>query len=566
MLLFVFPGVLCAQGTTDVMILGKNKGAVESIDSNGTLYLDVQKTARKLGASVEVFAQSKQAKVSMKGFYAILSSPLTDIIVNAQTVKLKSPVIAYRGKIMAPAEFFMLPQLQNVLERDISFENGKMWVEKRYNLAYENNSAGKDFSAISFTVKDGVSYKAQELNRHTVQVTFPGGVLKRELFLHMKNGFVRSAQISQPSGSSPTLKIILDKKTKAWAMNEEGDKLVFRAGINQAAVAGTAVSPEEAESEPEPETETQSVAEPVVKPEPPAAPVQRAPDLTQEDELAKDGQDRVFGDGPSISASSGVLKPSVMTADTSASASSRPVITSAPEPKTASARKKMRIMLDPGHGGKDPGAVRKGYKEKNWNLAVAKELYQLFKKGGFEVKMTRNDDTFIALSTRSKMANEFKADLFVSVHVNAAKNASANGFQVYFRSEKATDKEAADVASFENEALQYEEVHYNFVDALLQSLAKNEYVNESSKLAGYMRNAVYKQPGIGIAVSHNNSVRQANFYVLKGVNSPAVLVEMGYISSPKDRARLAQKTVQKKMAQGIYNGVYNYAKQEGWIR
>ena len=99
----------------------------------------------------------------------------------------------------------------------------------------------------------------------------------------------------------------------------------------------------------------------------------------------------------------------------------------------------------------------------------------------------------------------------------------------------------------------------------MQSLAKNEFVNESSKLAGYVRNAVYKQPGIGVSVNQNSSVRQANFYVLKGVNSPAILVEMGYISSAKDRARLSQKAVQKKMAQGIFNGVRDYAKKEGWI-
>ena len=135
---------------------------------------------------------------------------------------------------------------------------------------------------------------------------------------------------------------------------------------------------------------------------------------------------------------------------------------------------------------------------------------------------------------------------------------------MYFRSEKATDKEADETAALENEALQYEEVHYNFVDALLQSLAKNEYINESSKLAGYIKKAVYKQPGIGIAVD-GNAIRQANFYVLKGVQCPSVLVEMGFISSPKDRARLSQSAVQKKMAQGIYNGIVSYAKQEGWI-
>ena len=81
----------------------------------------------------------------------------------------------------------------------------------------------------------------------------------------------------------------------------------------------------------------------------------------------------------------------------------------------------------------------------------------------------------------------------------------------------------------------------------------------------YIKNSVYKQPGIGIAVDQKSAIRQANFYVLKGVQSPAILVEMGFISSNKDRGRLTQSSVQKKMAQGIYNGIYNYAKKEGWI-
>lgn len=535
-------GALYAQGKTDVFILGKDKGAVDSVKANGTVYLDVQKTARKLGASVELFAQAKQAKISMKGFYAILTAPLTEVIVNAQTVSLKNAVIAHRGKIMAPAEFFELPAFQNALDRDIAFTDGKMTVEKRYNLAYQNNRASQNVSSVVFETKGRVPYEIKEVNKHTVQVTFPGAVLKRDLFLRVKNGFVRSLEIRQNNTADPVLEVILDKNAKAWNMTQEGGKLVFRAGNSNAALSSV-----------------------------PAAAAAKladlpAPSLTAEDLAAEEAQEMVFGEKPKITAAKGALKPSVI-AEAPAAASGQPVIKAAPAAAPVpKAKKKMRIVVDPGHGGKDAGAVRKGYREKVWNLAVGKELYRLLKKGGFEVKLTRDDDTFIALSTRSKIANDFKADLFVSIHTNAAKNARANGFQVYFRSEKATDKEAADVAAFENEALQYEEVHYNFVDALLQSLAKNEYVNESSKLAGHVRNSVYKQPGIGIGVNQNSSVRQANFYVLKGVNAPAVLVEMGYISSAKDRARLSQSAVQKRMAQGIYNGIYNYAKQEGWIK
>ena len=268
------------------------------------------------------------------------------------------------------------------------------------------------------------------------------------------------------------------------------------------------------------------------------------------------------------------LTPSVMSeVNSGQSGTSAPVLKPTVQPVMKDATpvlkgpKKMRIVIDPGHGGKDPGAVRRrSAKEKDMNLTVAKHLYDYLKKQGFEVKLTRDDDSFVTLAGRSKIANEYKADLFVSIHTNAAKRTAAHGFEVYFRSDKATDKEAAEVAAFENEALQYEETHYNFVDMLLQSLAKNEYMNESSKLAGHVRNYVYKEPGIGIAVSQNNSIRQANFYVLKGVQSPAILVEMGYISSPKDRLRLNNKSSQKKMAIGIGKGIVSYAKAEGWLK
>ena len=258
---------------------------------------------------------------------------------------------------------------------------------------------------------------------------------------------------------------------------------------------------------------------------------------------------------------------SVPVAATAAPLAVTPVIKAEPHPLSITAHKKMRIVVDPGHGGKDPGAVRKGSaREKELNLAVAKHLYNYLKKQNFDVKLTRDNDTFVTLAGRSKMANEYKADLFISVHTNAAKRPTPNGFEVYFRSDKATDKEAAEIAEFENGSLQYEETHYSFVDKLLQSLAKNEYMNESSKLAGHVRKYVYQEPGIGIAVSQSSAIRQANFYVLRGVQSPAILVEMGFISSPKDRVRLNNKSVQKHMGEGIGKGVVAYLKQEGKVK
>ncbi|MDR1124339.1 MAG: N-acetylmuramoyl-L-alanine amidase [Elusimicrobiota bacterium] len=232
--------------------------------------------------------------------------------------------------------------------------------------------------------------------------------------------------------------------------------------------------------------------------------------------------------------------------------------------------RKARILIDAGHGDKDPGAVRPGSSpEKSINLAVAKELYALLsKEKDFEVKMTRSNDTFITLGGRAKMANDFKADIFISLHSNAAKRPSADGFEVYFRSDKASSAEAAETAALENEALQYEgksPTAVSFAELLLKSLANNENMNESSKIAGHIKRAVGKNSrAIGIKVHENSCIKQANFYVLRGVQAPAVLVEMGYMSNSNDKKRLNSKASRAKIAESLRDGLLSYAKAEGW--
>lgn len=556
--LLFFSGVSFAQGKADIVVSGRARGSVPALEANGVMYVDVQSAARKFGAGVELFAQSKQAKITAKGFYAILTATLPEAIINARPQTLSSPVLIRGGDIMAPVEFFLLSSFQKAVGKRISFENGAFAVERPFDFARTDNILNEQDTLLVFEPEKEISWDSKQLNKHTVQVSFPGATVKRDEFFRLKTPFISSAEIRQSRGDA-VLKIILGKQAKDWSFAETDGRLVFRAGAKPAPVVLARRTPA---AEP---AETVASA-PAPQPEPadtkgPSAVTEKPSVLTEDD-----GFEEMFPEPGTVLKAVPTEEVPSGSKPNQPPVKSAPVIKQEPHPLAVSpAHKKMRIVVDPGHGGKDPGAVRRRMREKDWNLAVAKELAALLKKGGFEVKMTRDNDTFIALSERSKIANNFKADLFISVHTNASKNRQAHGFQVYFRSEKATDKEAAEVAALENEAMQYEEVHYNFVDALLQSLAKNEFVNESSKLAGYVRNAVYKQPGIGIAVNQNSSVRQANFYVLKGVNSPAILVEMGYISSAKDSARLSKKTAQKKMAQGIFNGVRDYAKKEGWI-
>ncbi|MBO7191190.1 MAG: N-acetylmuramoyl-L-alanine amidase [Elusimicrobiaceae bacterium] len=517
----------CGQDQVPLLISGKKQGSVSALTKNGTTYVDLQKTARKLGASVELFARSKQVKITARGFYAILTASLPEIILNAQTVRMPGAVFSESSTIYVPVEFFLLPQFGKAVGKEISFVNGALEVERPFDFARIDTLIGSKQDQLVFASRKKITWTTSSPNPHTVVVTFPDVTVKRDEHFRLKTDFIASVSITQARADA-VMRVVLGKKATSWNVEEENGKIYFRAG--EALSSAPAPKAEVAQSAPVPAPESKDDFEEMPAQVPAATSV-------------------IKTETPVISA-----------------VSQTPVMKAAPQATISEARKKMRIMVDPGHGGKDPGAVRSRAREKELNLAVSKELYKLLQKGGFEVKITRDNDTFIPLSDRSKKANTFKADLFVSIHTNASKNKNANGFEVYFRSEKATDKEAAETAALENEAMQYEEVHYNFVDALLQSLAKNEYINESSKVAGYVRNAVYKQPGIGIAVNQNNSVRQANFYVLKGVQSPAILIEMGYISSQKDRGRLTQSAVQKRMAQGIYDGIRNYAKNEGWIK
>lgn len=539
-----------AQGKVYIKESGRSAGSVSSIELNGITYVDVQATARKLGARVELFAASKQAKITSKGFFAILTGSLDEIIVNGQHLHIRGPIEVRGSKLMAPVEVFLLASFQEAVNKQIEFKDGILIVERRFNVELVDTVQGAADNLLVFDTKRQINYVTEQINPHTVLVTLKNAVLKRDESKKLRTNYIASAYIQQVR-ADVQLRVILGDKAQHWSFTQQGDQLVFRAG----ATAGSPVLPPK---------------DPVltIPPTPNIQPSQSpalSPTVTEEDDVEENLPQTASQEIAAEEEDDFEEMPQEQQPSDSAPvvpAATTPVIKAEPHPLAIKANKKMRIVVDPGHGGKDPGATRGKYREKDWNLAVGKELARLLEKGGFEVKITRSSDVFIALSERSRIANNFKADLFVSIHVNATKNSHANGFQVYFRSEKATDKEAAATAALENEAMQYEEVHYNFVDALLQSLANNEYINESSKLAGYVKNAVYRQPGIGIAVAQKNAIRQANFYVLKGVQSPAILVEMGFISSPKDRAKLAQSSVQKKMAQGIYNGVVAYAKTE----
>ncbi len=219
------------------------------------------------------------------------------------------------------------------------------------------------------------------------------------------------------------------------------------------------------------------------------------------------------------------------------------------------------IILDPGHGGIDPGAIgRKGLQEKYVNLAIAKLLKKKLENYGLKVLMTRSDDRFVALAERTRFANEKQGDLFISIHCNAsARNRHACGFETYFLSEAKTDWERA-VAAKENQALKFEladadPMLADDISTILSDLAQNEYLKESYQLALEIQTAA-----VSLLKNVDRGVRQAGFYVLRGCFMPAVLVECGFLSNKSEEKKLLSEKYQEKIAQTIFVGIKNFIK------
>jgi N-acetylmuramoyl-L-alanine amidase len=222
-------------------------------------------------------------------------------------------------------------------------------------------------------------------------------------------------------------------------------------------------------------------------------------------------------------------------------------------------RRLQRLILDPGHGGKDPGAVgRGGTLEKEVVLDVALRLKSRLEGYGFEVLLTRECDEHVPLVRRSQYAAEQKANLFISIHANAAENRSACGFETYFLSEAKTDWERA-VAARENAVIEYERGDSaslgDELELILADLAQNEYLVESSQLAATIQERAVPQARV-----LDRGVRQANFYVLRQNYMPAVLVECGFISNASEEKLLRSPQHRDRLADGISRGIVEFVR------
>lgn len=214
-----------------------------------------------------------------------------------------------------------------------------------------------------------------------------------------------------------------------------------------------------------------------------------------------------------------------------------------------------RIVIDPGHGGKDKGAIGpNGVYEKDITLALAKQLKRVLEKeGGYEVILTRDTDRTVSLEERTAIANTKKADLFLSIHTNAHTDRSLGGIETYFLN-FSTDKESARVAALENAASARQ---ISDLEAILNELLRNTKINESSRLAREVHQRLMSR----LESNHrlrDLGVKQAPFYVLLGAQMPSILIEACFISNEEEERLLKDPAFQTELVKAISQGIRSY--------
>jgi N-acetylmuramoyl-L-alanine amidase len=219
-----------------------------------------------------------------------------------------------------------------------------------------------------------------------------------------------------------------------------------------------------------------------------------------------------------------------------------------------------RIVIDPGHGGKDYGAPGyvKGVHEKHVVLDISKKLAgKIRKELGCEVVFTREKDEYITLEERTAIANMKKGDLFISIHANASRNQRAFGIETYFLNLTADD-ESITVAARENAT---SEKNISELQTILNDLLQNAKINESSRLATYVQKSLCKKMESKYNRINNKGVKQAPFYVLIGAQMPAILIETSFISNKTECQRLTDPAYQNTLCDGIVAGIRQYIKE-----
>lgn len=512
----------------------KCPGAVSTLYVKGSLFVDAGATARLLGGKTVSYKKGRLT-LSLGGASLQVSAGSSSAVFGRKEAKLPLPPQEKNGKLFVPVEFFTTPAFGAASGKSVEFN------ETAWSLDVAAGPQVGDLDYFSYGTMTRVSadisgveaYKSSE-NGRVIEIRVAGASLDSPDRIEVKDGVVDEVSSSR-DGGSVLIKIERAERGGAAKISMDEDSI----DVEVAAVEKEA---------PQAISRTGAAAK---------APAQKTPSVAGKP-APKQAQDT--GADTSSAQGKAVSKPAQEGAPAAKQAEAKLQLVDAVSiPKTG----KVRVVIDAGHGGKDPGGSRrKGLPEKSLNLAMAKDLESFLKSDGrFDVLMTRTSDVFLSLDKRSQTANNWQADVFISLHANANRHKRENGYEVYFMSENATDPWAAETAEFENSVRGMEEPQpESTAGFLLHNLARNEYMNEAAHLAGMVAKGMDRKTPV-----KNDGVKQAAFYVLRGTYSPAILVEMGYMTNASDVKNLNNAKVRKQMAKGIYEGIVNYAKSRGRI-
>lgn len=228
------------------------------------------------------------------------------------------------------------------------------------------------------------------------------------------------------------------------------------------------------------------------------------------------------------------------------------------EKKQVKKKKIPLVILDPGHGGHDPGAKGKRTVEKHITLKLAKLVKPLLEEKGIKVRLTRDNDIFIPLPMRTAIANSSEADLFVSIHINSSRNRNARGIEVYYF-DKSIDPHILEVAARENAIEKISPEMKKELSFILADLQLTSKTMESALLAEEIENHILKHTSY--KKYRYREVKGGPFYVLMNAKMPSVLVEVCFISNPLEEKMLTNKNFLQKVARGITNGIVSYLKR-----
>lgn len=504
---------------------GKYWGKVDAYQVGDDLYLGLKEAAKVYGAQLYWYAVKGQVTLTLRGRPVAFTEDSVEVSVDGRPAKLPRPLLVRVGRAFVPIEFFSEPAFAEVagLETRFNPKTRLMLVDQRSNVGPLRWFTYPDHTRVVLELADGLRFDSGPRGVGGYQVSIPNGVIDWSERIDVGDGVVDAVHLTQDARQA-RLELSFQQGADGVVQKEFPGprRLVIdvqrRPGAPRDAAPLGATLPDAPDS---------------MKPERPEA--AKAP----EKPAAKTAQAEAPRQAPAKAAPK-------------ASEAALPRVSA----RSAAEKPLYRIAVDAGHGGKDGGTTgRRGTLEKDINLAAAMDLAKLLQEEGrFEVILVRQTDVFVKLGARSKMANEAGADLFISLHSNAHTSKAESGFEVYALAERASDPDAERLAEFENSVLDLEGVDAKDDGAaLLVALGRTEDMNAGLELAGLVQKQLASRVDLP-----NRGVKQAAFYILRNVNCPSILVEMGFLSNERDEAKLESAKYRRRLVEGIYAGVVDY--------